>query len=145
MKGKRTMSAEEIREVVRREVAFWNGHDAEAASEVYAADYFGVDPAGAHAGDLAQLKQSAVALFAAFPDLSLTADDVIVEGDKAVKVWTVKATHKGEWLGIPATGKEIVVTGTNVFRIANGKIVECWAQMDSLGMMQQLGVIPPMG
>ena len=139
------MSVQENREVVRREVAFWNGHDAEAVGEVYAADYRGVDPAGTHAGDLAQLKQSVAAVFAAFPDLSLTADDVIVEGDKAVKVWTVRATHKGEWLGIPATGKKIVVTGTNVFRIANGKIVECWAQMDALGMMQQLGVIPPPG
>jgi steroid delta-isomerase-like uncharacterized protein len=139
------MSAQENRELVRREVAFWNGHDAEAANEVYAADYSGVDPAGTHAGDLAQLKQSAAAIFAAFPDLTLTADDVIVEGDKAVKVWTVRGTHKGEWMGIPATGKKIVVTGTNVFRIANGKIVQCWAQMDALGMMQQLGVIPPMG
>jgi len=139
------MSLEENREVVRREVAFWNGHDAEAAGEVYAASYLGHDPAGTHAGSFEQLKQSCAATFAAFPDLALTADDVIVEGDMAVKRWTVRGTHKGDWMGIPATGKEITITGNNIFRIANGKIVECWAQSDALGMMQQLGVIPPMG
>jgi steroid delta-isomerase-like uncharacterized protein len=139
------MSLEENREVVRREVAFWNGHDPDAIGEAYADSYLGHDPAGTHAGSLEQLKQSAAAVFAAFPDLTLTADGVIVEGDMAVKRWTVHATHKGEWMGIPATGKEITVTGNNIFRIADGKIVECWAQMDAMGMMQQLGVIPPMG
>ena len=139
------MSAEENREVVRREVAFWNGHDAEAAGEVYAENYVGHDPAGTHAGSLEQLKQSAAAVFAAFPNMSLTADDVIVEGDMAAKRWTVRGTHTGEWMGIPATGKEIVTTGNNVFRIVDGKIAECWAESDALGMMQQLGVIPPMG
>lgn len=139
------MSAEENREVVRREVAFWNGHDAEAAGEVYAENYVGHDPAGTHAGSLEQLKQSAAAVFAAFPNMSLTADDVIVEGDMAAKRWTVRGTHTGEWMGIPATGKEIVTTGNNVFRIVDGKIAECWAESDALGLMQQLGVIPPMG
>ena len=54
----------------------------------------------------------------------------------AVKRWTVHATHKGKLMGISPTGKGIVVTGTNIFRIANGKVVECWAQMDAMGMMQ---------
>ena len=139
------MSLEENRKVVHREVAFWNGHDAEAVGEVYAADYVGHDPAGTHAGSLEQLKASAAAVFAAFPDLALTADDVIVEGDMAVKRWTVHGTHTGDWMGIPATGNKIVTTGTNIFRIVNGKIAECWAQSDALGLMQQLGVIPPMG
>ena len=61
------------------------------------------------------------------------------------KRWTVHGTHTGDWMGIPATGKEIVMTGNNVFRIANGKIAECWAESDALGLMQQLGVIPPLG
>jgi len=139
------MSLEENRDVVRREVAFWNGHDAEAAGEVYAENYVGHDPAGTHAGSFEQLKASAAAVFAAMPDLHLTANDVIVEGDKAVKRWTARGTQTGEWIGIPATGKEVVITGNNVFRIANGRIVECWAESDALGLMQQLGVIPPMG
>ena len=138
------MSLEENRDVVRREVELWNRHDAEAAGEVYAADYVGHDPGGAHAGSFEQLKQSMAAIFNAFLDIVITADDVIVEGDMAVKRWTARSTHKAEYMGIPATGKEIVVTGNNIFRIANGKIVECWAESDTLGMMQQLGVIPPL-
>ncbi|MCJ7738462.1 MAG: ester cyclase, partial [Anaerolineae bacterium] len=82
--GEQARSLEESRDVVRREVEFWNGHDAEAAGEVYAANDVGHDPAGTHAGSFEQLKQSAAAVFTAFPDLSLTADDVIVEGDVAV-------------------------------------------------------------
>jgi steroid delta-isomerase-like uncharacterized protein len=139
------VSLEENRDVVSREVKFWNAHNADTASEVYAANYVGHDPGGTHAGSFEHLRQSAAAVFAAFPDFHLTADDVIVEGDKAVKRWTARGTHKGEYMGIPATGKEILVTGTNFFRIANGKVVECWAQSDSLGLLQQLGVIPPIG
>jgi len=133
------MSLEENRDVVRREVEFWNGHDAEAAGEVYAANYVGHDPGGAHAGSFEQLKPSAAAIFTAFPDFSLTANAVIVEGDMAVKRWTVRGTHKAEYMGIPATGKQIVITGNNIFRM------ECWAESDTLGLLQQLGVIPKMG
>jgi steroid delta-isomerase-like uncharacterized protein len=91
------------------------------------------------------VKQAAAAVFSAFPDLHLTADALIAEGDKVVKLWTVRGTHKAEYMGVPATGKEILVTGCNVFLIVDDKIAECWAHTDSLSMLQQLGVIPPMG
>lgn len=139
------MSMGEVRSIVLKEVAFWNGHDAEAVEQVYAADYVGHDPGGTHAGSLADLKRNSAAVFAAFPDFYLTADDIVVEGDKAVKRWTARATHLHPYMGIPATGKQVTVTGTNVFRIANHRIAECWAQSDTLGLLQQLDVIPPMG
>jgi steroid delta-isomerase-like uncharacterized protein len=103
------MSVKENKVVIRREVAFWNGHDAEAAGKVYAEDNVGHDPAGTHAGSFEQLKQSAAAVSAAFPDLELTANDIIAEGDVAVKRWTVRGTHAGDRMGIPATSKEIVI------------------------------------
>jgi predicted ester cyclase len=59
--------------------------------------------------------------------------------------WTTRGTHKGELMGIPATGKPVVVTGIDIFQISSGKVVESWINWDALGMMQQLGVIPPMG
>jgi predicted ester cyclase len=59
--------------------------------------------------------------------------------------WTARGTHKGELMGIPATGKPVVVTGMDIFHISSGKVVESWTNWDALGMMQQLGVIPPMG
>ena len=59
--------------------------------------------------------------------------------------WAVRATHQGEFMGVPATGKQVTFTGISIMRCANGKNVEAWNQMDLLGLMQQLGAIPPMG
>ena len=92
-----------------------------------------------------QYKGLCQAYIAAFPDLHITTDYQLAEGDKVMKIWTANSTHKGAFMGIPATGKPIVIKGIEMFRIADGKIAELWACMDNLGMLQQLGVIPPMG
>jgi len=78
----------------------------------------------------------------AFPDIHFTVEDQIAEGDKAVIRWTARGTHKGEFQGIPPTGKQVVVTGIGIFRVANGKLVEGWTNADLLGILQQLGAIP---
>ncbi len=80
----------------------------------------------------------------AFPDLRLTVEDQIAEGDMVVTRWTLTGTHKGDFMGIPSTGVQVTVTGIDIDRIAFGKIVEEWTSDDVLGLMQQLGVIPPM-
>jgi predicted ester cyclase len=59
--------------------------------------------------------------------------------------WTARGTHRGELMGIAPTGKQVTVTGINIERIANGKLVEGWSNYDTLGMLQQLGVIPAPG
>jgi len=82
---------------------------------------------------------------AAFPDLQMTIEFQIAEGDKVVNRWTSHGTHRGDLMGIPPTGKQVAVTGTYIARIVGGKIAEEWGNMDTLGMMQQLGIIPPMG
>ena len=81
----------------------------------------------------------------AFPDLQVTVDDLIAEGDKVVARITAKGTHKGEFMGTPATNKQISMQEIHICRIAGGKIVEHWGLEDSLGMMQQLGMIPETG
>ena len=81
----------------------------------------------------------------AFPDMQATIEDMIAEGDKVAVRYTGTGTHKGELMGIPATGKQIAVTGIEIIRIAGGKMVERWEAFDNLSFMQQLGVIPPMG
>ena len=78
----------------------------------------------------------------AFPDVHFTIDEQLAEGDKVMTRWTGKGTHKGELVGIPATGKSSTVTGIAVDRIVNGKIAESWGIFDQFGMMQQLGVLP---
>jgi steroid delta-isomerase-like uncharacterized protein len=78
----------------------------------------------------------------AFPDVRLTINDQIAEGDKVVTRWTATGTHKGELMGIAPTNKSATVTGVDIDRYQDGKVVEAWASYDMLGMLQQLGVVP---
>jgi steroid delta-isomerase-like uncharacterized protein len=80
----------------------------------------------------------------AFPDLKITIEEQIAEGDLVASRWTGTGTHKGELLGIAATGKETTVTGITIEKVKDGKIVESWTNWDTLGLMRQLGVIPAM-
>ncbi len=82
---------------------------------------------------------------AAFPDLHLTAEDLIAEGDKVAARLTLRGTHKGELMGVPPTGKQVTLTGIQIVRTADGRIAENWINLDALGMLQQLGVIPAPG
>ena len=82
---------------------------------------------------------------AAFPDLEWRIDDLIAEGDKVVARTTMRGTHRGEFFGIPPTGKAVTMNGVHVLRIAEGKIAEHWGSNDDLGLLQQLGAIPPPG
>jgi len=77
----------------------------------------------------------------AFPDIYYTVNDLIAEDDKVVERWSAQGTHKGELLGIPPTNKKLKVTGIDIVRIKEGKMVERWAEYDFQGMMEQLGVI----
>jgi steroid delta-isomerase-like uncharacterized protein len=79
------------------------------------------------------------------PDSHLSIEEEIAEGDKVVVRFTMRATHEGELMGIPPTGKKVTQTGITIFRLADGKIVWMWQEDSSLELMQQLGVIPPLG
>jgi len=82
-------------------------------------------------------------LFAAFPDLERNVDEQLTDGAQHVVTrWTMTGTHEGEFLGIAPTGKRICITGMSIHRIFDGKIVQEWHEWDSLGLMQQLGVVP---
>lgn len=91
------------------------------------------------------MKQLDKRLRTAFPDWHISTDDVIAEGDKVVVRYTMHGTHQGEGFDIAPTGKLVVYTGIDIIRIADGKIVEQWTEIDALGLLQQLGVIPSMG
>ena len=85
-----------------------------------------------------------VAMFrTAFPDLSCTMDDEINVGDKFAAHWTIRGTHRGLFLDNPPTGRRVAVQGIIFGRIANGRIVEDWTLVDHMGILQQLGLVPP--
>jgi len=88
-------------------------------------------------------KQWFMMLRAAFPDGHTTIDDLIAEGDKVVVRGTMTGTHTGEFMGIPATGKPVEISGIDITRFENGQSTEHWGQWDVAGLMVQLGVAPP--
>lgn len=79
---------------------------------------------------------------AAFPDYELTIEHLIAEGDMVALHGTGRATHGGMWQSVAATGKSVVVTETDLFRLADGKLTDWWVDWDALGLMQQIGAIP---
>jgi steroid delta-isomerase-like uncharacterized protein len=117
--------------------------------ELYAPDYvihggevYGLPPT--FTPGVEGLKQLFTTVWTAFPDEQAVVEDLIAEGDKVVSRFTFRGTHQGEFMGIPPTGKVVTVTGIYISRCAGGKVVEDWRQVDDLGWMQQLGVIPQM-
>jgi len=137
------MSVEENKAIFRRivEEGFNKGNLA-IVDELVAADHVNHSD-NVHGPE--EYKQFITVYRTAFPDLHMTVEDQIAEGDKVVNRWTSRGTHKGDLMGIPPTGKQTTVTGMYVARIIGGKIVEEWGNFDALGMMQQLGVVPPPG
>ena len=84
-----------------------------------------------------------VAIFhAAFPDVAWSIDDMFAAGDKVCLRLTMRGTHRGDFFGIPPTGRRVEVPGTHVVRIRDGKVVEHWGHNDDLALMRQLGVLP---
>lgn len=97
-------------------------------------------------GDIRALdgaRQLVIAMRADFPDFRVTVEDVLAEGDKVVVRFTDSGTYQGDEFGVTATGKQVSWTGIDIFRIADGKIIEGWGVGDMLGLMRQLGVYPP--
>jgi steroid delta-isomerase-like uncharacterized protein len=90
-------------------------------------------------------KQFVAMYRSAFPDLRTTIEDMVAEGDRVVTRWTARGTHSGPLMNIPATGKQVTITGITINQVSGGTIVAGWNNFDQLGMLQQLGVIPPAG
>jgi predicted ester cyclase len=140
------MSTEENKQLVLRwrEQAY-EKKNLNVIDELHAPDYVGhiVGTPGPIRGREA-LKQLFAAYFAAF-DIHVSSEFLIAEGDMVVVRDTYRLKHKGEFQGIPPTGKELSVTGTDIYRIVDGKFVEQWVEADMLGLMQQLGVLSTPG
>ena len=137
------MSADTNKEIVRRlGVEPWEGNLG-VIDELVAPNYVGHDPAMDQQGPEG-VKEFITGYIAAFPDAKITIEDQLAAGDLVATRWTARGTQTGELMGIPPTGKQVTVTGIAISRVKNGKVVEEWSNWDTLGMLQQLGVVPQM-
>jgi steroid delta-isomerase-like uncharacterized protein len=139
------MGAEQNKAIVSRWVAGgWNNGDLSLVDEFYA-DYTLHIPGTADLQGTEAFKAFVTMYRSAFPDIHFTLEDMVAEGDKVAWRATTRGTHRGDLMGIPPTGKSIVVSSSIVSRFENGKWAEDWVLIDMLGMLQQLGVVPTLG
>jgi steroid delta-isomerase-like uncharacterized protein len=110
--------------------------------ELLADDFVEHDPPPGVAGDREGFKDLMRTVHQAFDDQVHTVYDQIAEGDRVVERWDMTATHVGDWMGIAPTGKRITLSGIDISRLENGRMVEHWMQIDLLGLFEQLGAIP---
>ena len=140
------MSTEQNKSIVRRWVENgWNKGNLALVDELYTPDYTLHDAqATAPVNSAAAFKQYVMSYRTAMPDLHFAIDDLVAEGDKVAWRFTARGTQTGPLGTLPPTGKKAVVTGTVTSRFTGGKWCEDYINLDVLGMMQQLGVIPMM-
>jgi steroid delta-isomerase-like uncharacterized protein len=138
------MSTEQTKALVKRvwEEVF-NQKKLAVVDELFASDYIYHGPQGYEFRGAESLKQLLSHYLEAFPDFHIEIEDLIAEGDKVVSRVISRGTHKGEFMGIAPTGKEWTSTAIMITRLAGGRFAEDWESRDDLGMLQQLGVIPP--
>jgi steroid delta-isomerase-like uncharacterized protein len=122
----------------------WNRGDPDAVDAIFAPTFVGNDPAPPNVIDgPAGMKRFVAQMKAAFPDWTVSTDDVMVDGDKLISRWTVHGTHRGPFAGLEPTGRRIEVRGISIHRIIDGQIVENWHGVDKLGMLRQIGAVAP--
>jgi steroid delta-isomerase-like uncharacterized protein len=140
------VTAEENKAVLRRWIEAYNERDLQSEAEVLASNYVAHVPAAP--GPLEGLeawRQFSGSFAEAFPDIRLTVEEIFSEGDLVAARVAFRGTHRGEFQGIPPTGKEVAFTSIEVNRVRDGKVEEHWVELDLLGLMQQLGAIPEPG
>ena len=137
------MSAEENKATFRRYVEeAWNKGNMDIMDELMAAHYARHMAISAPPLTREGQKQRILGFRRAFPDLHLTIEDMVAEGEKASFRLTLRGTHQGEFMRVAPTGKQIAVGAVDVARFEDGKVVEQWGQTDLLGLLQQLGAVP---
>ena len=115
----------------------------EVADEIVALDFVELDPLPGQRQGREGLKEVIAMMRAGFPDIHWVTEETVEQGEKVVSRFTWTGTHKGTFLGIPATGKSVSVKGVVIDRVVGGRMTDSRILMDTLGMLQQLGVVPP--
>jgi steroid delta-isomerase-like uncharacterized protein len=136
--------SEQNKAIVRRLFEeLWNKGNLSVAEELYAPNYTHHDPSTPDFGRGPESERKRATLYrTAFPDLKLTIEDIIAEGETVMARWSCRGTHKGDLSGSAPTGKQFTISGVTIARLTNGKLAEGYVNWDALGLMQQLGVAP---
>ena len=136
--------SEQNKVIVRRLFEeLWNKGNLSVADQLFSPNYAHHDPSTPDFGRGPESERKRATLYrTAFPDLQLTIEDIIAEGETVMARWSCRGTHKGDLSGIAPTGKQVTISGVSIARFTRGKMVEGWVNWDALGLMQQLGVVP---
>lgn len=139
--------SEEIRAMTRRLIDEINKGNFDALDKYYASDFVIHLPPFPDIRGLKAYKRFLANQRTSFPDVQWTIDEMISEGDRgAIRItWRGTNTGQSKFFPFPPTGKQVTWSCCVMSRIAGGKIVETWTYADNLGLMQQLGIIPPLG
>ncbi len=134
--------AKENKAIMRRAVEeVVNQGNLDLIDELVAPNFVDHTPFPGLSPDREGIRQTISMLREAFPDIHVTIEEFVAEGDKVVSRQSTRGTHKGEFMGVPPTEKEVTWTGILMFRISDGKIVDQWLEQDVMGLMQQLGEV----
>jgi len=136
------MSIEDNKARIRQSIEAINNGDIEGFFAAFAPTCIFQDRPGGGTNTLESARENAVAALAAFPDLHMTIEDLIAEGEKIAVRYTYHATHAANVMSTPPTGKQATWTGISILHMVDGKVVEDWANTDLLGLMQQIGAVP---
>lgn len=140
------MSTQANKQVVQRFAEeFKNKGNHDIVDELFAPDFQHHFPDPRLPKGVEAMRGLGQSVVSAFPDVHVTVEELIAEGDRVVERTTARATHQGEFNGVPATGKAVQWTETHVYRLEDGKIAELWPQIDLLSLMVQIGAITPAG
>jgi steroid delta-isomerase-like uncharacterized protein len=135
--------SERNKAAARAEFEVWSTGEVERLDDLVADGVVHHDPYDPHAAEgLKGLKKTIALNRRAFPDLRIAIEDQVAEGDKVVTRWTATMTHEGELGGAAPSGRRVTLTGTTIERFDDGKVVEAWRSMDTLGLLRGIGALP---
>ena len=130
-------------EIARELLEAWNAHDIEHIKTFYAPEYEGVDVGQAEPQRGPQsVPQNVERYLRAFPDLRFVEEDIVVQDNRAVLVWKAYGTHKGKFMNIPPTGRNVAVRGTSVLTVENSKVARGLYIWDVAGLLRSIGLLP---
>jgi predicted ester cyclase len=144
-KGKHSMSTEDNKALVQRLIQLQVSGDLNTVDQILAPNWVDHYPPMPLPQGYEGFKHLTMAFRSAFPGMQIEIEDLLAEGDKVAARMHFRGTNSGSFQGMPPTGKAVDAIGTGIFRVVDGKVTDNWVNMDMLGLLQQLGVVPAPG